>query len=211
MFFAPVVEEEIKDIVNNLNTKKSSGYDGITNFLLTNIVNEIISPLTHILSLLLTSGTVPQKMKIAKVVPIFKKGQKDSVNNYRPISLLTSISKVLDRLVYTRTLKFLVNCKILNDTQFGFRKNHSTTHALLTFIDKVAHAIADVSHTIGVFLDLSKVFDTINHDILIYKLRHYGVRGKALDSFRDYLTNRKQFVSINGCDSQLKQISCGVP
>ena len=84
-------------------------------------------------------------------------------------------------------------------------------HALLTFIDKVAHAIDDVSHTIGVFLDLSKAFDTINHDILIYKLRHYGVRGNALDWFRDDLTNRKQFVSINGCDSQLKQISCGVP
>ena len=211
LFFAPVVEEEVKDIINNLNAKKSSGYDGITNFLLKNIVNEIAIPLTHILNLSLLSGKVPQKMKIARVVPIFKKGQKDLVNNYRPISLLTSFSKILEKLVYTRTVKFLFNCKILCDSQFGFRKNHSTTHALLTFIDKIAHAIDDVSHTIGVFLDFSKAFDTINHDILIYKLRHYGIRGKSLDWFRDYLSNRKQFVSINGRDSQLKTISCGVP
>ena len=107
MFFAPAVEEEIKDIVNNLNAKKSCGYDDITNFLLKNIVNEIITPLTHILNLSLSSGTVPLKMKIARVVPIFKKGQKDSLNNYRPISLLTSISKILERLVYKRTIKFL--------------------------------------------------------------------------------------------------------
>ena len=210
MFFAPAVEEEIKDIVNNLNAKKSCGYD-ITNFLLKNIVNEIITPLTHILNLSLSSGTVPLKIKIARVVPIFKKGQKDSLNNYRPISLLTSISKILERLVYKRTIKFLVNCKILCDSQFGFRKNHSTTHALLTFIDKVAHAIDDVSHTIGVFLDFFKAIDTIDHDILIHKLQHYGIRGKALDWFRDYLSNRKQFVRINGLDSQLKTISCGVP
>ena len=111
LFFAPVVEEEIKDIVSNLNNKRSSGYDGITNFLLKNVINEIISPLTYILNKSLTSGTVPLKMKIARVVPIFKKGQKDSVNNYRPISLLTSISKILEKLVYTRTIKFIVNWK----------------------------------------------------------------------------------------------------
>ena len=209
LFFAPSVEEEIKDIVNNLNEKKSCGYDDITHFLLKNIVNEIITPLTHISNL--SSGTVPLKMKIARVVPIFKKGKGDSINNYRPISLLTSISKCLERLVYKRTIKFLVNCKILCDSQFGFMKNHSTTHALLTFIDKVAHAIDDVSHTIGVFLDFSKAFDTIDHDILIHKLRQYGIRGKALDWLRDYLSNREQFVRINGLDSQLKTISCGVP
>ena len=211
LFFAPVVEEEIKDIVSNLNNKKSSGYDGITNFLLKNVINEIISPLTYILNKSLTSGKVPLKMKIARVVPIFKKGQKDSVNNYRPISLLTSISKILEKLVYTRTIKFIVNCKILSDSQFGFRKQHNTTHALLTFIDKVAHAIDDVSHTIGVFLDFSKAFDTIDHEILLYKLSHYGIRGRALEWFKDYLADRKQFVSIHGHDSHLKSISCGVP
>ena len=150
-------------------------------------------------------------MKLAKVVPIFKKGQKDSMNNYRPISLLPSLSKILERLVYTRTFKFINNCNVLFDSQFGFRKKHTTTHALLTFIDKVAHAIDDVSHTVGVFLDFSKAFDTINHNILLYKLCHYGIRGIALEWFRDYLSNRKQFVNINGHESHSKLISCGVP
>ena len=108
LFFAPAVEEEIKHIVNNLNNKKSSGFDGITHFLLKNIINEIISPLTYILNQSIITDKVPQKMKIAKIVPIFKKGQKESLNNYRPISLWTSISKILERLVYTRTLKFIV-------------------------------------------------------------------------------------------------------
>ena len=149
-------------------------------------------------------------MKIARVVPIFKKGQQDSINNYRPISLLTSISKILEKLVYTRTIKFIVNCKILSDSQFGFRKQHNTTHALLTFIDKVAHAIDDVSHTIGVLLDFSKAFDTIDHEILLYKLSYYGIRGRALKWFKDYLADRKQFVSIHGYDFHLKLISCGL-
>ena len=211
LFFVPIVEEEIIEIVNSLNNKKSSGYDGITNFLLKNIIHEIITPLTHILNQSLAQGKVPIKLKIARVVPIFKKGQKESVNNYRPISLLTSISKILERLVYKRTLRFLINCKILSNCQFGFRQKHSTTHALLSFIDKVAHAIDDFSHTIGVFLDFSKAFDTIDHDILLYKLSHYGIRGQALAWFRDYLADRKQYVSINDHDSPLKSISCGVP
>ena len=101
----------------------------------------------------------------------------------------------------------------MSDSQFGFRTRHSTTHALLTFIDKVAHAAAidDFTHTIGVFLDFSKAFDTIDDNILLYKLSHYGIRGRALEWFRDYLRHRKQFVNINGHDSQLKLIFCGVP
>ena len=211
LFFNPIIEEETKNIIINLNTKKGAGHDGLTNFLLKNIVDVIISPLTFIFNLSLTTGAVPLNMKIARVVPIFKKGQKESLNNYRPISLLTSISKILEKLVYTRTQNFLFNSKILSDSQFGFRKNHSTTHALLAFIDKIAHAIDDVSHTIGVFLDFSKAFDTINHDILIEKLRHYGIRGVPLDWFISYLSNRKQFVSINGHDSHSKIVTCGVP
>ena len=176
-----------------------------------NVINEIISPLTYIFNSSLPNGIVPEKLKIAKVVPIFKKGQTDSLNNYRPISLLPSLSKLLERLVYTRTLIFLNKCNILSDSQFGFRKKHTTTHAILTFIDKVAHAIDDAFHTIGVFLDFSKAFDTIDHDILFNKLCRYGIRGIALEWFRNYLFNRKQFVSINGHDSQFKTISCGVP
>ena len=211
LFFDPVVEEEVKDIVNNLNTKKASGFDGITNFLLKNLVDEIISPLTYILNMSLLKGVVPDRMKIAKVIPIFKKGNKEELGNYRPISLLTSLSKILERLVYSRTLKFFNEFNIFSNSQFGFRKKHSTSHALLTFINKMANATDDQLYTIGIFLDLSKAFDTIDHDILLYKLSYYGIRGKALDWFRSYLTNRKQFVAVNGHESMSKHISCGVP
>ena len=101
--------------------------------------------------------------------------------------------------------------KILSNYQFGFRKKHSTTHALLNFIEKVAHALDHSSHLIGLFLDFSKAFDTINHEILLYKLSHYGVRGKALEWFRSYLLNRKQYVSLNENNSFTEEIKCGVP
>ena len=211
LFFEPVAEEEVKDIINNLNTKKAAGFDGVTNFLLKNLVNEIISPLTYILNKSLLKGVVPDQMKIAKVIPIFKKGNKEELGNYRPISLLTSLSKILERLVYSRTLKFLNEFKVFCNSQFGFRKKHSTSHALLNFIDKIANATDDQLYTVGIFLDLSKAFDTIDHDILLYKLSHYGIRGKALDWFRSYLFNRKQFVNVNGNESSFKNISCGVP
>ena len=149
-------------------------------------------------------------MKISKVIPVYKKGDKDHVCNYRPISLLTSLSKLLEKIVYTRLLEFL-NIHIISNSQFGFRQKHSTSHAILTLIEKVTKAIDKFQHTVGVFLDLSKAFDTIDHDILLYKLYHYGIRGKALEWFRSYLTNRKQFVAINVHYSSQQDVDCGVP
>ena len=114
--------------------------------------------------------------------------------------------------MYSRALIFFNEFNVLLNSQFGFRKKQSTSHAsLLTFIDKIANATDNQLHTIGIFLDLSKAFDTIDHDILLYKLCHYGIRGKALDWFKSYLSNRKQFVTINGQDSSHKNLSCGVP
>ena len=211
MFLDPILEHEILDIVNNLKINKSPGYDCITNFLLKHIIGDIVSPLTHILNLSIRNGIVPDKMKIAKVIPIFKKGNAQEVGNYRPISLLTSFSKILEKIIYKRTISFLTEFDILSRTQFGFRQKHSTTHALLKFLDKVAHSIDNKLHTIGIFLDFSKAFDTINHKILLQKLFHYGIRGKALEWFDNYLTERKQYVNINGQDSYQRLISCGVP
>ena len=159
----------------------------------------------------MTTGVVPLKMKIAKVVPIFKKGDALILNNYRPISLLNSFSKILEKLMYTRTIIFLMNANILSNFQFGFREKHTTTHAILHLVDKISSALEARMHTVGVFLDYSKAFDTVNHYILIDKLCHYGVRGIALDWFRSYLTNRKQFVSLNGIDSDMRDVTCGVP
>ena len=170
---SPVSKNEILEIVNNLKDKKSAGHDGIDNYLLKKIINSIVDPLIHLLNFSITSGLVPKNMKIAKVIPIFKKGDKQEVNNYRPISLLTGISKILERIIYTRLINFLQINDIFSNFQFGFRKKHSTSHALLTFIEKVTQALDNHSHMLGIFLDFSKAFDTIDHKILLKKLYHY--------------------------------------
>ena len=209
--FVQTNANEIIKIVQGLKKKKSSGYDDISNDLLKEIINEIIVPLEHVLNLSIINGEVPEKMKIAKVVPIYKKGDQLDIANYRPISLLSSISKILEKIIYDRTITFVRNCELLSDSQFGFRQKHSTTHAILNFVNHVATAIDNHLHTLGIFLDLSKAFDTIDHEILLYKLSHYGVRGKALEWFRSYLTGRRQFVSINGTNSNYANMTCGVP
>ena len=134
-----------------------------------------------------------------------------NVSNYRPISLLSSLSKILEKVVYSRTINFFRTHNIFSNFQFGFREKHSTEHALLNFVDKVAHALGKFSYLVGIFLDFSKAFDTINHDILLYKLSHYGVRGKALEWFRSYLSYRRQFVFLNDHTSNMQNINCGVP
>ena len=210
-FFLPVIKEELKDTVTKLKDKKSTGYDGIDNILIKNIIDVIVDPLVHIFNLSLINGIVPEGMKISKIIPVFKKGDKENVINYRPISLLTSLSKLLEKIVYCRLLDFLNIHNIISNSQFGFRQKHSTSHAILTFIEKITKAIDKSYHSVGVFLDLSKAFDTIDHDILLRKLYHYGIRGKALEWFSSYLTNRKQFVTINGHCSSQQDLNCGVP
>ena len=158
IFFVSTHSVEIKRIVSNLENKPSAGYDGISYTVLKNIVDEILVPLEHIFNLSLVNGVVPRKMKIAKVIPVFKKGDTSVLNNYRPISLLPSISKVLEG--------------VFSKFQFGFREKHSTVHTILYFINKVATAIDNHKHTIGLCLDFSEAFDMVDHDILLYKLCH---------------------------------------
>ena len=211
IFFAPTTKYEITDIVTAMKNKQSAGHDDISNFILKGVILSIADPLAHIFNASILSGTFPEQMKIAKVIPLFKKGDKLDPSNYRPISLLSTLSKILEKLIFKRTMNFLKYHNVFTNSQFGFRQKHSTIHALLNFVDKVTHAIDNYSHLIGIFLDFSKAFDTINHDILLHKLSHYGIRGKALEWFRNYLNNRKQYVSLNDHNSTLKDIKCGVP
>ena len=176
-------------IIRELKKKQSSGHDNISNVLLKKNLNVFVNPLTYICNLSISTGVVPSAMKLARVIPIFKEGDNMVLGNNRPISLLTCLSKVLEKLVFTRTCKFLETHELLYQLQFGFRAKHSTTHALLTMINKIASGIDKYEHTVGVFLDFLKAFDTINHDILFYKLSYYGVRGITLKWFRNYLHN----------------------
>ena len=139
-----------------------------------------------------------QPFSFARVIPIFKTGDRGLFNNYRPVSVLSIFSKLLERVMYNRLLNFLNKYNILSINQFGFRKNHSTSLALIHLYDKISTAIDNREYTVGIFLDLSKAFDTVNHEIMLAKLEHYGVRGNSLQWFKSYLSNREQFVQFNG-------------
>ena len=177
--------------------------------LLKQIIYVIASPLEHIFNLSLSNGTCP---KIAIVIPIHKKDDQTQVTNYRPISLLPSIFKVLEKIVYKRLSSFLLMNNILNSSQFGFRKNSSIEFAIIHLLDKIVDSLSRKEHIIAILMDLSKAFDTIDHNILLHKLNDYGIRGIALSWFRSYLSDRQQYVFINNkSSSMLDMIQCGVP
>ena len=138
----------------------------------------------------LTTGIFPQKIKCAKVIPIFKKGSPHLLSNYRPISILPAFSKILERLVYNRLYKFLTKHKVLSKSQFGFWNNLSTEHAIINLVDTLIGHLKQLSHLVGIFMDLSKVFDRLNHALLLQKLNHYGIRGTVLTWFKSYLSDR---------------------
>ena len=160
-----------------------------------------------IIDLSLSSGVVPDQMKIARVIPLFKSGDLSLFTNYKPVSVLPAFSKILERIVYNRLIHLLNKYSILSFNQYGFRKDHSTAYALIQLHDKLSDAIDKGNVTLGLFIDLSKAFDTVNHDILLARLEFYGVRGVALEWFKSYLSCRSQFVQYS---SSSKYIKCGV-
>ena len=157
------------------------------------------------------SGTFPSHLKIANVVPIHKKDDQTILGNYRPISLLSNISKIIEKIMHKRLYQFFDKHDIIHNMQFGFRFNHSTEHALISITEKIRDALDSGNIACGVFIDLKKAFDTVNHKILLKKLLHFGVRGIAYKWFSSYLSNRKQFVSIETSKSCEETVKCGVP
>ena len=210
-FLNPTDTNEVLKIVNSLKSSKASGHDEVSNSLLKQIIMNIVTPLTFLLNLSLSTGCFPECFKLAKVIPIHKKDDLTCINNYRPISLLSSFSKILERIVYDRLYNFLSTNFLLSPCQFGFRKSYSTDLALIDLCDKISRSLADKHHVLGVFMDLSKAFDTLDHKILLYKLKHYGLRGICYKWFESYLSNRTQFVSHLSTNSATLPTSCGVP
>lgn len=208
---SPTTEKEIKEIVSNLQAGKAAGYDNIPVDMIKQTIEYISKPLTHIINLSIAHSIVPDELKIARVIPLYKAGDPTDFTNYRPVSILPCFSKLFERVIYNRFIKYINKHNILNKNQYGFRKQHSTSHALIDLVDKITSAIDRKEFTIGVFLDLSKAFDTVNFDILFDKLEYYGIRGLALDWVKSYFSNRSQFVQYNEYCSSAQTITCGVP
>lgn len=170
-----------------------------------------IKPLTFLINSSLKQGIFPDDLKLAKVLPIYKSGSTTTLSNYRPISVLNYFSKIFEKVVYNKVINFLDEYNILVDNQFGFRQGHSTHHALITLVDKITKCMDNGDLVIGIFLDLKKCFDTVDHDILIKKLYAYGIRGTLCNWFKSYLSDRSQYVLYDGEESDIKPITCGVP
>jgi hypothetical protein len=198
-------------IVSQIQSKWSAGFDcNPTNVMKFSIIHTA-EPISRIINKSFSTGIFPEKLKIAKICPIFKNGEKCLFSNYRPISILPSFSKIFEKAMSNRLMSFLESKTLLVDNQFGFRKKRSTYMALMEMYDKISLAMDNHEYSVGIFIDLSKAFDTINHSILIEKLSYYGIRGIVLDWFRSYLQSREQYVYLNGMSSTMRSIICGVP
>ena len=194
-----------------MDSNKSFGPNSIPTYIMKLCNIFFSSCLLKVVNLSFATGIFPDLCKIAKVVPIFKKEDPLKCSNYRPISLMPIFSKIFEKLIYSRMYSFLEINKLLQDKQFGFRSKHATTHALISLTESIKNFLAKKEIVSGIFIDLEKAFDTVNHSIICDKLNYYGFRGKFNDLIKSYLTKRKQFVSINGYDSTNLDITCGVP
>lgn len=216
IFLSPVVEPEVYGYIIRLKNKNSVGIDGIPVRLLKICASLIVVPLTHIMNQILITGKYPQKMKEALVKPLYKKGNKASFENYRPVSLLSNINKIFERIIFDKFIQFFEKNQILVKQQYGFRKGKSTINAIYQTLTNIIKSLNQNQVTATLCLDLSKAFDRVQHDILLLKLEKTGIRGTALELIRSYLTGRTQRISSRGKDGHIKtskscNIEVGVP
>jgi hypothetical protein len=211
--FANVTQDLILETLAKLKPKNSLGGDNISTKLLKYIISPIAPTLTHLFNLSFKTGYIPDNYKCARVIPIYKDGDRDKFNNYRPISILPAFSKLLEKIATRQMFKYLNKYNIFYDHQYGFRPRHSTNYPILQFLDKIHTALNKPmsEFTLSIFLDLKKAFDTCDHSILLSKLNNYGFRGISNEWFRNYLINRTQFVTLEEESSSMRTIKCGVP
>ena len=202
---------EIVRLIDKLPNKKSSGYDQVDNILLKYIRNAVAAPLSMIFNESLSQGIFPTCMKLAEVVPLYKGKDRNEKSNYRPISLLLTISKVLEKIMYKRVYRFLNNMNQFYYSQYGFRTGHSCNQAICELVGEITKNTEKNWTTVYVFLDLSKAFDTLEHSTVIQKLERYGIRGNALDWFKSYLNNRTIRVKLDQVRSKEFPVHYGAP
>ena len=209
--FYPATTEEISLIITNLKNKNSEGYDGIPGCVIKKL-NKIISPVvTYLINKSISTGKYPNCLKIGKVLPLFKTGKHEDPNNYRPITILPAINKIFEKLIFNRLNIFFEKNQIIKNNQFGFRSGYSTELAMCKFYEDALTSLNEKNAMCAILLDLSKAFDSVNRNILLYKLYNYGIRGPAYTLLESYLSNRKQFIQVNNIKSNTHETNIGVP
>lgn len=209
-FFAPSNSTDTLEVIENLKNNGKGLYAISTDVLKS--CKHIIAPvLSHIIDLCIKDGYFPEELRIGCITPIFKNGDKELINNYRPVCSLSPFSKIIEKVVYNRMISFIDKNNIFSPTQFGFRKGMSTETALIEYINGIHSGLNSKHYTISILMDLSKAFDLMNHNILKTKLEHYGFRGNFLNFLMNFLSDREYFVSVNGIKSTNKSVKIGVP
>lgn len=207
----PTTVSEILNISKNLHKTWSTDIDGIPMHIFIESVQYVVQPLVMIINVSFEKGIFPDLLKIAKVLPLFKKGNHEQIINYRPISLLPCFSKIFEKLMYIRLVNYFENKGLITGSQFGFRAKNCTINAVIKLTDYVTNSIDNNEECIAVFIDFCKAFDSVQSEILLYKLANYGIRGTALAWLSSYLTNRKQKVNYRTTLSADLQVLQGVP
>lgn len=208
---APVSESDVEIIIISLRDDCATGWDHIPAKLIKMARNVLVPPITHICNLAISQGVFPRAFKTALVTPIYKTGDKEQISNYRPISVLSALSKIMERVLNNCLTNYLTKFNILANNQYGFRHGTSTEDAVIDLVQSVADKLDNKMKCYGIFLDLSKAFDTVCISKLIEKMENVGIRGLALDIFKDYLSDRRQSVKIGNIISTEEQITFGVP
>ena len=192
----PIDESKTRKLIEHLKNKTTTRIDGISNKLIKNAVNELVSPLTIVINQMLNTGVFPNQLKISKVIPKYKSKDHTLLSNYRPIALLPSISKIFEYVFLEQLSNYFIKNNLLSSQQYRFRANHSTELAALNLVDHLTYKLDSGNSPTDIYIDLSKAFDTLTHSILLDKMSFYGVKGVAYDLLKSYLTQRQQVVVV---------------
>jgi hypothetical protein len=209
--FQPITPEQVENIIDKLQPKNSCAADGISSKLLKKIKPYICRPLSFLINQSFQTGRFPNILKVARVKALFKKGDVHDPNNYRPISILPAVSKIFEKAIQKQMTMFFEAHSMFYHSQYGFRSQHSTEFAVLELTDRLSTSMDKGEIPLAIFIDLSKAFDCLSHDILLKKLSYYGFDDLAISLMRDYLCNRQQFIKTSEFTSNLKDLTTGVP
>ena len=208
-FMTPIVNKDVETAINSLNN--NNGINAISTNVLKEVKTVISEPLALIINLCIQQGYFPEELKIGCITPIYKKGDQYNIENYRPVCSLPQFSKIFEKIIFHAMTDYINKFNFISKFQYGFQARRSTECALIDFVDYVHKGLTEKAHVGAIFMDLSKAFDVMSHNILKSKLKYYGFRGKFLQFLMNYLKDRKYFVCVNGYSSDTKTSNIGVP